>query len=173
MMFSLRASTVIWPNSGCTLQVNILGNESNESKHVFLTEQIEPKQSDITYLPFIQEFGIVVNNIKHEFIFKQNDTSLPKWTKFLKRSCSLLMCAQPNLQLWGYKMLHTLIPGLIKIDEEAVNTNTPHRKGLIFEQFKEKLVETHGIVNSMLIEFKLVLSPLYLSLVNNNYIVIG
>lgn len=61
---------------------------------------------------------------------------------------------QPSLQLWGYKMLLILVPGLIKIDTEAVNTNTPHQKGLIFEQFKEKLVETHEIVNSMLLGFK-------------------
>lgn len=121
--------------------------------HEFL-EQMEVKQSNITYLPLIQEFGGIINNINYDFIFKFNDTSLPKWTKFLKRGCSLLVSPQSNLQLWGYKMLHILIPGLVKIDTEAVNTNTPHRKGLIFEQFKEKLVETHGIVNSMLMGFK-------------------
>lgn len=61
---------------------------------------------------------------------------------------------QPCLQLWGYKMLLKLVPGLTKIDTEAVDTNTPHKKGLIFEQFKEKLVETQEIVNSMLLGFK-------------------
>ncbi|XP_018571354.1 E3 ubiquitin-protein ligase listerin isoform X2 [Anoplophora glabripennis] len=122
---------------------------------LYLAEQMEVKQFNVTYLPLIQEFGAVINNINYDFIFKFNDTSLPKWTKFLKRGCSLLVCPQPNLQLWGYKMLHVLVPGLVKIDTEAVNTNTPHRKGLIFEQFKEKLVETHGIVNSMLMGFKL------------------
>ncbi|KAJ8918958.1 hypothetical protein NQ315_016860 [Exocentrus adspersus] len=121
----------------------------------YLAEQMEGKHTDIAYLPLLQEFGMVANNINCDFIFKFNDTSLPKWTKFLKRSCSLLVCAQPSLQLWGYKMLNVLVPGFIKVDTEAVNTNTPHKKGLIFEQFKEKLVETHGIVNSMLMGFKL------------------
>lgn len=51
-------------------------------------------------------------------------------------------------------MLLVLVPGLVKIDSEAVDTNTPHKKGLIFEQFKEKLGELHEIVNTMLIGFK-------------------
>ncbi|KAJ8927794.1 hypothetical protein NQ314_019673 [Rhamnusium bicolor] len=118
-----------------------------------MPEQLELKHANIiTYLPLIEEFGIVINNINYDFIFKINDT--PKWTKFLKRSCTLLVSPQPNLQLWGYKMLLVLVPGLIQIDTEAVNTNTPHKMGLIFEQFKEKLVETHEIVNSMLMGFK-------------------
>lgn len=51
-------------------------------------------------------------------------------------------------------MLLVLVPGLVKIDTEAVDTNTPHKKGLIFEQFKGKLVELHDIVNAMLMGFK-------------------
>ncbi|CAG9822593.1 unnamed protein product [Phaedon cochleariae] len=122
---------------------------------LYLAEQLEQKTDSITYLPLVQEFGSFLNNTYYEYIFKTNDTSLPKWTKFLKRCCSLLVNRQPNLQLWGYKMLMNLVPGLVKIDMEAVNTNTPHKKGLIFEQFKEKLVQTHEIVDSMLMEFRL------------------
>nr|XP_023024069.1 E3 ubiquitin-protein ligase listerin [Leptinotarsa decemlineata] len=122
---------------------------------LYLAEQLEQKQDTIIYLPLIQEFGKLLNAINCDFLFKINDTSLPKWTKFLKRSCSLLVNRQPNLQVWGYRMLLILVPGLIKIDTEAVNMNTPHKKGLIFEQFKEKLAETHEIVNSMLMGFKL------------------
>ncbi|KAJ8985103.1 hypothetical protein NQ317_019789 [Molorchus minor] len=119
-----------------------------------LAEKLETNPN-IIHFPLIREVGTVVDNIRQSFIFKFNDSSMAKWTKFLKRSCSLLISPQPALQLWGYKMLHELVPGLIKIDAEAVNTNTPHRKGLIFEQFKEKLVETQDIVNTMLMGFKL------------------
>ncbi|CAH1975524.1 unnamed protein product [Acanthoscelides obtectus] len=123
---------------------------------LYLAEQLEQNNGNLLqYLPFIQEFSKVINNINHQFIFKTSDTSLPKWSKFLRRSCFLLAHWHPNLQLWGYKMLLALVPGLIKIDTDAVNLNNPHQKGLVFEQFKEKLVETHGIVNSMLMEFKL------------------
>lgn len=115
-------------------------------------EQLEDKQH-ISYLPLIQEFGIVVQSISQKNIFRVNQT-LPKWTKFLKRSCSLLTNPQPSLQIWGYKMLLVLVPGLVKIDNESVDTYTPHKKGLIFEQFKEKLVELHDIVNTMLMGFK-------------------
>lgn len=119
----------------------------------YLSEQFETKHS-IQYLPLLKEFGCVLNKIKHEFLFK-SPQSLPKWSKFLKRSCTLLENSSPILQLWGYKMIKILVPGLVAIDTESVNTNTPHRKGLIFEQFKEKLVQTHEIVNTMLDEFKL------------------
>ncbi|KAG5874665.1 hypothetical protein JTB14_012946 [Gonioctena quinquepunctata] len=121
---------------------------------LYLAEQLEQKQDTITYLPLIQGFGSVLNAIDYDFIFKVNDTSLPKWSKFSKRSCSLLFNHHPCLQIWGYKMLLILVPGLINIDTEAVNMNTPHKKGLIFEQFKEKLVESHRIVYTMLMGFK-------------------
>lgn len=111
-------------------------------------------KNQLKYIAFIQYFGELINYVNHKYIFKFNESSLPKWTKFLKKSCALLISKLPNLQMWGYKMLMKLVPGLINIDFEAVNTNTPHKKGLTFEQFKEKLVETHEIVNSMLSDFK-------------------
>lgn len=119
---------------------------------IIIAEQLEDKQH-ISFLPIIQNFGLVVESISQKYIFRINQT-LPKWTKFLKRSCSLLTNSQPSLQIWGYKMLLVLVPGLVKIDNEAVDTNTPHKKGLIFEQFKEKLVELHDIVHNMLMGFK-------------------
>ncbi|CAH0553483.1 unnamed protein product [Brassicogethes aeneus] len=124
---------------------------------LYLAEQFESLEytQQLKYMPLIQDYGKVVNYIKHEFLFKFSVSSLPKWTKFLKKSCALLVSRVPTLQIWGYKMLLKLVPGLIQIDFEAVNTNTPHKKGLIFEQFKEKLVETHMIVNNMLMGFKL------------------
>lgn len=119
---------------------------------IYITEQLEDKHH-IKFLPIIQNFGLVAESINQKHIFRINQT-LPKWSKFLKRSCSLLTNPQPSLQIWGYKMLLVLVPGLVKIDSEAVDTNTPHKKGLIFEQFKEKLVELHDIVNTMLMGFK-------------------
>lgn len=121
---------------------------------LYLAEQFETKTDTLPYLPFIYQISKVIANIKYEFIFRGNDTSMPKWTKFLKRSCSLLLNKQPCLQLWGYQMLVIHIPGLVKIDAEAVSMNLPHKKGLIFEQFKEKLIEAHDIVNSMLLDIK-------------------
>lgn len=120
--------------------------------YFFVLEQLEDKQH-LSYLPVIQDFGLVVDSFDDKYIFRTNQT-LPKWSKFFRKSCTLLTNRQPSLQMWGYKMLMVLVPGLVKIDTEAVNTNTPHKKGLIFEQFKEKLMDVHEIVNSMLIGFK-------------------
>lgn len=90
-----------------------------------------------------------------DLIFKESSLS-PKWSVFLKASNALLTNRITVLQLWGYKMLLFLTPGLVKIDGEAVNNSAPHKNGLIFEQFKKTLLEFQDIVNSMLGEFKLV-----------------
>lgn len=122
---------------------------------LYLADQLRVKEDVVQYLPFIEEVSKLLPNVKCDIIFNLSGTTLPKWTKFLKQSCTLLITRQPNLQLWGYKMLLNLVPGLIKLDTEAVSTNTPHQNGLIFEQFKEKLNETHEIVKHMFMKFKL------------------
>ncbi|XP_050511017.1 E3 ubiquitin-protein ligase listerin [Diabrotica virgifera virgifera] len=122
---------------------------------LYLADKLKDKKDIMKYIPLIQELSKLLDNINCDTIFKLSESELPKWTKFLKQGCVLLVNSQPNLQSWGYKMLLVLVPGLVKIDNEAVITNTPHQNGLIFEQFKEKLVETHEIINSMLMGFKL------------------
>ncbi|CAG9858317.1 unnamed protein product [Phyllotreta striolata] len=121
---------------------------------LYLADQLNRKQNITTFLPLIQEFTKIFSHVYCERVFKASE-SLPKWSKYLKQSCLLLTNSQPSLQLWGYKMLLAFVPGLVNIDAEAVSTNNPHKMGLIFEQFKEKLVETQDIVNSLLMEFKL------------------
>ncbi|XP_066152599.1 E3 ubiquitin-protein ligase listerin [Euwallacea fornicatus] len=111
-------------------------------------------QDNLLNLPFLQSFGEITDYLKHDLIFKENQI-LPKWTGFLKTSNLLLTNSRTVLQMWGYKLLLVLVPGLIKIDEKAINSSALHKKGLIFEQFKEKLVELQDIVNSMLIDFRI------------------
>ncbi|XP_050305694.1 E3 ubiquitin-protein ligase listerin [Anthonomus grandis grandis] len=121
---------------------------------IFLAEHFKIPSGNLVNLPLLQSFGPVTDYMKHGYIFKSTAT-VPKWTKFLKISNSLLTNSQTILQLWGYKMLLALVPGLVKIDGEAVDTTTPHKNGLIFEQFKEKLIEIEDIVNSVLIDFNI------------------
>lgn len=116
--------------------------------------QEDPNKFYITDLPFLQKFGNAVLYLDHNYLFAKKHTNLPKWSKMLKHSCSLLTHPVSCLQLWGYHMLMVLLPGLIEVDSVAVNTNTPHEKGLIFEQFKTVLCHTQDIVHSMLIDFR-------------------
>lgn len=114
------------------------------------------------HYPFLQEFGSSLENIDYVYIFKQANQSMPKWSKILKRCCSLLVNPNLSLQLWGYNMLLALIPGLIEVDLFSVNANKPHEKGLILEHFKLLLNQTNEIVQTMLSEFKWVLFIYYL-----------
>lgn len=124
----------------------------------FLDHFSKYTEESLLNLPILQCFGKITDFIKYDLIFKGGD-NFPKWTKFLKiSSCTLLTNSQTILQLWGHKMLLMLVPGLVKIDDEAVNTTTPHRNGLIFEQFKEKLIEVQDIVNSVFTDFRSVLA---------------
>lgn len=107
--------------------------------------------------PFLQEFGTCLQNINYVYIFNQANPNMPKWSKILKRCCSLLLNSNLSLQLWGYNMLLALIPGLIEVDLFSVKANKPHEKGLILEHFKLILNQTNEIVQTMLSEFKCVL----------------
>lgn len=90
----------------------------------------------------------------YSFIFKKAHLNLPKWSKLYKESCRLLVHQNNTLQLWGYNMLKLLLPGLVELDSVSVDTNTPHEKGLIIEQFKTILCSTQEVVQSMLIDFR-------------------
>ncbi|RZC42281.1 E3 ubiquitin-protein ligase listerin [Asbolus verrucosus] len=122
---------------------------------LYLSEEIASKQSlSIEYQPFLQEFGRIIDHFHHKLIFTK-DNSLPNWSKILKRCSPLLVNSTSVLQLWGYKMLLILVPGLIDVDLQSNNSNTPNTKGLTFEQFKETLLHTQNIVNDLLVGFKL------------------
>lgn len=105
--------------------------------------------------PFLQEFGKVIGYLRPRYVFDSRIDGMPKWSKLLKQCCGLLTCPEHALQLWGYHMLKVLSFGLVQVDAIAVDTNTPHEKGLIIEQFKDPLVETHNIVSTMLLDFRL------------------
>ncbi|KAK4881955.1 hypothetical protein RN001_005274 [Aquatica leii] len=113
------------------------------------------KEVHICDLPFLQEFGKILLHLDHAFLFTKNNSSLPKWSKLLQKSCSLLIHPSHVLQLWGYHMLKALLPGLVEVDSAAVITNKPHEKGLIFEQFNVTLCNVQDIVQSILLDFKL------------------
>lgn len=108
----------------------------------------------------MQRFGQIVDYFRTDLIFKKSSLS-PKWSVFLKAANALVTNRITVLQLWGYKMLLVLTPGLVKIDGEAVNSSAPHKNGLIFEQFKKTLLNFQDIVNSMLGDFKLVVCCFY------------
>ncbi|CAG9765141.1 unnamed protein product [Ceutorhynchus assimilis] len=115
----------------------------------------KPSEDSIINLPILQSFVKVSDYLRHDLIFKGQE-NLPKWTKFFQHTLhTLLTNSQEILQLWGYSMLLTLLPGLVKLDEESVKTTTPHRNGLIFEQFKVKIDKIQDIVNSVLIDFRI------------------
>ena len=108
----------------------------------------------IVDLPFLQSFGKITNCLDYTYLFQHPDPKIPKWSKLLTQSCMLLTHPVNTLQLWGYHMLRTLIPGLVEVDLAAVTTNTPHEKGLVFKQFNDTLRNVQDIVQSILIEFK-------------------
>lgn len=56
-----------------------------------------------------------------------------------------------TLQLWGYKMLLVLIPGFIEKDSSALVSN----EEFILEKFKDILLQTQDITQTMLLEFRL------------------
>lgn len=109
----------------------------------------------ITELPLLYEFGKIVNSLDSNYVLKQKHKAMPKWNKLLKQSCSLLTNPTNSLQLWGHQMIHLLLPVLLDVDSTSVNTNTPHEKGLILEEFKEVLSSTQEIVHTMLLDFRL------------------
>lgn len=110
---------------------------------------------NIKYLPLFKAFGNCLPEIENSYIFKNPLETMPKWSKLLKSSLPLLLNANDGLQLWGYHMLMAMTSGLVEVDSVSVTTNTPHQKGLILEQFKETLIKTQDIVQTMLLEFKL------------------
>ena len=121
----------------------------------YLAEQFQRHEDfHMTVLPLVEQFDKVFEHFDYNFICKSNDGSLPKWSKFLRHCCTLLTHPKCSVQIWSYKMLVVLLPGLVEIDSVSVNTNTPHEKGLIFEQFKDLLLRTQEIVQSMLLDFK-------------------
>lgn len=111
-------------------------------------------QIPITQLPLLEEFGQVVNLLDYTYILKKKHKEMPRWNLLLKRALSLLTSPINCLQLWGYDMILVLMQVLIEVDSLSVNTNTPHKKGLIFEEFKDVLAHTQEIVQSMLLDFR-------------------
>ncbi|KAF7277773.1 hypothetical protein GWI33_009194 [Rhynchophorus ferrugineus] len=121
---------------------------------IYLAEWLcNSEHNTLFNIPLAQNYGKVTEYLKQEFLFRTSE-NLPKWSKFLRRGCDLLTSSSAILQLWGYRMLLVLVPGLIKVDSDALNLNRPHRKGLIFEQFEDKLKQVEDVVSSMLIEFR-------------------
>ena len=109
---------------------------------------------DLTDLLFLQYFEPAIKTINFSYIFKTACEHMPKWSKLLRMCCTLLVSRTNTLQVWGYHMLTLLIPGFIEIDTVAVKTNTPHEKGLIFERFKDSLLNIQEIVQTLLLDFK-------------------
>ncbi|XP_044263006.1 E3 ubiquitin-protein ligase listerin [Tribolium madens] len=122
---------------------------------LYLSEQFASKAScPLDYHPFLQQFGKVTHNFVYKLIFSKENT-LPSWSKILKRCAALLTNSVSILQLWGYKMLLILVPGLIEIDLQSDSSTTPNTKGFTIGQFKEILLQTHTIVDGVLASFKL------------------
>lgn len=105
------------------------------------------------YIPFLQRFGCVVDYLEQCYVFSLKD-GFPKWTKVTHLSVSLLTHQLFTVQLWGYKMLLTLIPGFIEIDSASLVLNKPHEKGFILENFRDVLLQTQDITQTMLLEFR-------------------
>ncbi|EEZ97459.2 E3 ubiquitin-protein ligase listerin isoform X2 [Tribolium castaneum] len=121
---------------------------------LYLAEQFASKTCLLDYHPFLQEFGKVTDHFVYKLIFSKENT-LPSWSKILKRCAVLLTNSTSILQLWGYKMLLILVPGLIEIDLQSDSSSTPNTKGFTIGQFKEILLQTHSIVDGVLAGFKL------------------
>ncbi|XP_025830695.1 E3 ubiquitin-protein ligase listerin isoform X2 [Agrilus planipennis] len=106
-------------------------------------------------IPLLQEFGKLLQFLDYNCLFSKKDAKTPKWTKLVEKCCSLLTHPLNTLQLWSYNLLMVLLPGLVDIDSNSVNSNTPHATGLTIEHFKTTLIHTEEIVHSMLLEFRL------------------
>lgn len=102
----------------------------------------------------MQRFGGIVDYLEQQYVFSHTE-GFPKWTKLTQLSVSLLTHPIVTVQLWGYKMLLALIPGFIQIDSTALISNKLHEKGFTLESFKDLLVQTQDITQTMLLEFKL------------------
>ncbi|KAL3280344.1 hypothetical protein HHI36_017833 [Cryptolaemus montrouzieri] len=113
------------------------------------------KSIELTNLPLMYCFASMANSFDYQLIFKKSEEKPPRWSRVLKESRSLLTSSLTTLQLAAYKALMSLIPGLVEIDSIAVDTNTPNKHGLIFEQFKEICLSMQDIINTMLIGLKL------------------
>lgn len=96
----------------------------------------------------------MIDYLEQQHVFSITD-GFPTWTKVTHLSVALLTHPVVTVQLWGYKMLLALIPGFIEIDSSALSSNKPHEKGLILEEFKDLLMQTQDITQTMLLEFKL------------------
>lgn len=117
-------------------------------------EQFAAKTSiPLEYQPFLQEFGKIGENFVYKLIFSKENT-LPSWGKILKRCANLLVNSSAILQLWGYKMLMVIVPGLIEIDLQSDSSTTPNVRGFTIEQFREVLQQTNTIVDGVLAGFK-------------------
>lgn len=144
----------IWYNCGYFLLVGCVKVEICITD-ILILEQFAAKTSvPLEFYPFLQEFGRVSDSFVHTLIFSKENT-LPSWSKILRRCASLLTNSVSILQLWGYKMLRVLVPGLIEIDLQSDSSSTPNIKGFTIGQFKEILVQTHNIVDGVLAGFKL------------------
>lgn len=108
----------------------------------------------IKELPVMYRFASMTECFDHQLIFKQTEDK-PMWFKLLKESCTLFSSASTTLQLAGYKTLLSLVPVLVNIDSEAVDSNTPNKDGLLFEMFKRVCLLMQDIVSTMLSDLKL------------------
>lgn len=122
----------------------------------FVLEKFRSQQElQLHYIPYLQKFGRVIDYLEQCYVFSLE--SFPKWTKVTHLSVSLLTHHLDTMQLWGYKMLLTLISGFIEIDSSALVSNKPHEKGFVLESFIEVLLQTQDITQTMLLEFRLIL----------------
>lgn len=101
----------------------------------------------------MSQFGRITDSLDSTHLFKSVEGGL-KWTKFVKMCAALLVNSSCTLQLWGYKMLLIMTPGLVEVDSVGVKSNKPHEKGLVLEHLKELLMRTEIITETMLLEFK-------------------
>lgn len=107
------------------------------------------------YIPFLERFGRIISCLEQGYVFSLKE-GFPRWTKVTHLSVSLLTHPFTTLQLWGYKMLLALIPGFIEVDSLSLVSNKPHEKGFALENFREVLLRTQDITQTMLLEFRYV-----------------
>lgn len=113
--------------------------------YCFTLEQFSSQQEiHLYFIPFLQRFGEMVDYLEQQYVVRR-----PYITQL---SVSMLTHHVVTMQLWGYKMLLALIPEFLKTDTSALVSNKPHE---ILDGFKDILIQTQEITQTMLLEFKL------------------
>ncbi|XP_030758114.1 E3 ubiquitin-protein ligase listerin [Sitophilus oryzae] len=87
------------------------------------------------YVGLMQQFGKMTEGFECELLFRPNENG-PKWTSVAGRARDLVRCSHPLLQLWGYRMLLVLVPGIVRQEELALERAAAPLASPYFKKFK-------------------------------------